>query len=267
MKHLLLFTSLILGSFFGIAQVNAYNVGDVVDNFTVTDTDGIEHNLYDITASGKHVVLDFFFTTCGPCQQTQKYFNELYDKYGCNQGEIYTLSISGYPGDNDAKVIQFENTYGGSFNHSPAVSPEGNGAAVVSNFGINSFPTYCIVGPDNKLTVKDIWPIYNVSNYENAFPNGFNPEPMECTTMSVSDLNSSIFSLYPSVSKGQFQVNFQNSTNAKISVFSTSGQEVYSTSISNKKNVSLDLKIPSGIYILKVSTSDNKIESKKFVIK
>ncbi|WP_262913937.1 hypothetical protein [Aequorivita vitellina] len=27
------------------AQVNNYNVGDVVDDFTVTDIDGVEHNL------------------------------------------------------------------------------------------------------------------------------------------------------------------------------------------------------------------------------
>ncbi|HOY27919.1 MAG TPA: redoxin domain-containing protein [Flavobacteriales bacterium] len=49
------------------AQIQGYNVGEVVDDFTVTDTQGNEHNLYEITASGKHVILDFFFDTCPPC--------------------------------------------------------------------------------------------------------------------------------------------------------------------------------------------------------
>ena len=268
MKNLLFSAFLFfLGSAICFGQVNAYNVGDVVDNFIVTDTDGVEHNLYDITASGKYVFLDFFFTTCGPCQQTQKYFNELHDKYGCNQGEIFTLSITGYPGDTDAKVIQFENTYGGPFNHSPAVSIEGNGAAVTSNFGINAFPTYCIIAPDNTLAVKDIWPISNVISYENAFPNGFDPEPMECTTMSVSDLDSHFFNLYPSVSNGQFTVNLANASDAKISVYNTLGQVVYSNSYANTQNITLDLKLSSGVYILKVATSDKQVETKKFIIK
>ena len=42
------------------AQVTGYSVGDVVDNFTVTDVNGNEHSLYDITASGQYVYLDFF---------------------------------------------------------------------------------------------------------------------------------------------------------------------------------------------------------------
>jgi uncharacterized Rossmann fold enzyme len=37
------------------SQVGNYNEGDVVDDFTVTDTDGVVHNLYTITAQGKHV--------------------------------------------------------------------------------------------------------------------------------------------------------------------------------------------------------------------
>lgn len=267
MKNLLFSALLILGSAIGFGQVNAYQVGDVVDNFTVTDTDGVEHTLYDITASGKHVVLDFFFTTCGPCQQTQKYYNELHDKYGCNQGEVYTISITGYPGDTDAKVIQFENTYGGPFNHSPAVSIEGNGTPVTSNFGISAYPTYCIIAPDNTLAVRDIWPISNVGSFENAFPSGFAPESMECTEMGVSDLNSQVFSLYPTVSNGQINVNLEQSADSKISVYSMLGQEVYSNSFNAQKNIQLDLKLSSGVYIMKVATSNKQVETKKFIIK
>lgn len=71
------------------AQATNYNVGDVVDDFTVVDTEGVEHNLYSITASGKYVFLDFFFVNCGPCQTWQATYNQLHDKYGCNEGEVY----------------------------------------------------------------------------------------------------------------------------------------------------------------------------------
>ncbi len=35
----------------------------VAVDFTATDTQGVEHNLFDILAGGQYVCLDFFFTT------------------------------------------------------------------------------------------------------------------------------------------------------------------------------------------------------------
>lgn len=266
MKQILFIALLWIGG--GLAaQVNTYNVGDVVDNFTVTDTNGVQHTLYDITASGKYVFIDFFFTTCGPCQQTQKYFNELHDKYGCNEGELFAISISGTTGDTDEDVIQYEATYGGPFNHSPAVSMDGGGVPVINDFGINAFPTYCVIGPDNKLAVADIWPISNVSTYENAFPTGFDPIPMECSVMGNSDLNVQTFNLYPSVSNGQINLDLAKSIDSKISILSMNGQEVYKASFVNQKNIQLNLQLNPGIYILKLTTADRKVETQKFIIK
>ena len=51
---MLLLTTLIF------AQTTNYNVGDIVDDFTVTDVYGIEHNLYEYADAGKHIYLDFF---------------------------------------------------------------------------------------------------------------------------------------------------------------------------------------------------------------
>lgn len=270
MKQFLFTILFSIGITISFAQVGAYSVGDVVDDFTVTDTYGNVHNLYEITASGKYVVLDFFFTTCIPCQQTQKHFNHLHDKYGCNEGEVYTLSISGHPYDNDQNVNAFEEAYGGQYKHSPAVSPEGNGAAVTSNFGISAFPTYCIVGPDNKLAVRDIWPIGTVTTFENAFPADFNPEPMECTEdgeMGLLDLNGQVFSLYPSVSNGQINVDLAQAADSKISIYNMAGQIVYSNSYKAKKNIQLNLNLNPGVYILKVNTTDNKTSTQRFIIK
>ena len=112
-KNTILFICLALGVN-AFSQVQNYNIGDVVDDFTVTDTDGNEHNLYSITAEGKYVFLDFFFDTCVPCQTTTPIFNELHDKYGCNEGEVYCISINNGT-DGDAEVIAFEEPYGGPF--------------------------------------------------------------------------------------------------------------------------------------------------------
>lgn len=267
MKQFTILCSFLLGSTLGFAQPNNYQVGDVVDNFTVTDTDGVEHTLYDITASGKHVFLDFFFTTCPPCQQTQQHFNHLHDKYGCNQGDLYTLSITGYPGDTDAKVIQFEQNYGGPYNHSPAISIEGNGAAVVQNFGISLFPNYLIIGPDNTLVNADIWPISSIDTFENAFPDDFNPNEQECTALGTIEINDQQFSLSPTVSNGQINVNLNQSTDAEILIYSSIGKEVFKNYYPSVQNIPLNLRLKPGIYFMKISTADQKSETKKFIIK
>ena len=60
----------------------------------VTDVYGVQHNLYEYADDGKYIYLDFFFDTCGVCQQTIPIFNEFFDKYGCNQGDLIMISMN-----------------------------------------------------------------------------------------------------------------------------------------------------------------------------
>ncbi|MGO3182220.1 MAG: T9SS type A sorting domain-containing protein [Aequorivita sp.] len=244
------------------AQVNSYQVGDVVDDFTVTDTNGVEHNLYTITAEGKYVWLDFFFVDCGPCRSTAPIFNEFFDKYGCNEGEIHALSVN-LGNDDDAYVEWYEEEFGGTFNHAPAASGDGGGGAVTSNFGVNAFPTFCVIGPDNTLVVKDIWPISGVGTFESNFPTGFEPPVMECT-LGLADATGFDFNIYPTVSEGNVNINLPSSMESSVAIFNTLGQQVFQNKFSNN-NINLNLQLAQGVYMVKV-TANNSSVTKRIII-
>ena len=265
MKKITSLALLLMLTITSFGQTNNYNVGDVVDDFTVTDIHGVEHNLYEYADAGKYIYLDFFFDTCAPCQTTTPIFNEFFDKYGCNEGDLIMLSINN-GSDSDAEVIAFEEAYGGPFNHAPAVSADGGSGAVNSNFGVSLFPTYCLIGPDKTLVEKDIYPINNLGTFEATFPTGVDPEVMECTVLGVTDIQNVEFAIVPSVSNGQNISLIMESQEAKtIQVYDITGREVYSQNV-NANNMAFSLNVSSGTYLVRVNTETSSA-TKRIIIK
>lgn len=143
--HILLFATL---SFSTDAQV-----GNPAPNFTVTDTHGNTHTLYDYLDSGKVVVLDFFFTTCIPCQFYSPQVNLAYEKYGCNTANVIFMSIDYH--DTDAEVLAYDEEYNIGY---PSVSGlNGGGDAVVALYGVFGFPTFYVID-SSKTIVEQIDP-------------------------------------------------------------------------------------------------------------
>ena len=60
--------------------------GSIAPDFTITDIEGEEHNLYSYLDSGYSVIIDFSATWCGPCwnYHTSGIFEELYEALGPN---------------------------------------------------------------------------------------------------------------------------------------------------------------------------------------
>ena len=158
---------IILLVLFGLQAHAQTNLTTAVD-FTVTDVHGNTHNLFSILDDGKHVILDFFFTTCPPCIASVPIINQVYTDYGCNMGEIVFLSIDA--GDTDAQVLQYENDYGGLL---PSVSGvNGGGDAVNSAYGIGAYPTVVLIAPDRTVLEQDIYPVTLMSS--TLLSNGLN---------------------------------------------------------------------------------------------
>lgn len=265
MKKIFLLIGLLVISHTSLAQFNNYSNGDIVNDFTVTDVYGNTHNLYNYTAAGKYVYLDFFYSICGGCQSFVPIFNELYDKYGCNEGDLICISMnSGY--DKDAEVITFENTYGGTFHHAPAISIDGGCESVITDFDPMYYPAVCLIAPDNSIVDSNVAPYDTVENLEAAFPSDFDPEELNCT-IGINDLKNQInFSVFPNpASGGELSIILHNQTTAKIKIFTILGKEVFVTFVSRTRQ-KIYPNLNKGVYILSIETKNGN-RSKKLIIK
>ncbi len=201
-------------------------------DFDVTTVHGEEYNLFALLDEGKHVIIDFFFTTCPPCIASVPTVNDSYEKYGCNKGDIVYLAIDA--GDTNAEVLQYETDHGGLL---PSVSgTEGGGDAVVGSYGIGAFPTVILIAPDRSILSQDIFPVTE-TNLDAAITGaGLTENSDACSlTSSIYDLDKNvaeIVSVFPNpVSEfTNLQFSVPATTDITIEVFNMMGQKVSTVS-------------------------------------
>lgn len=270
MKKLLLLLTTMLSFSIANGQLLGYSVGDIVDDFTVTTIDGEEINLYTITAGGQYVYIDFFFADCGPCQATAPHFNEFHERYGCNQGDVFCVSINTGQ-DDDEYVESYESTYGGDYSPCPITSGDGGSGPVDTDFNPAAYPTICLISPDNELLNGDIWPISSYATFAEALEDeGFTPSLMECTALSVDDLaEEASFSIYPNPARDFITIELnENSTSINsIEIINFSGQRVYSDENISSSKLRIDTdRLEAGVYLLNILDSNNNRSTYRFTV-
>lgn len=123
-------------------------------DFHVKTTDGQTIILFDRLADGNIVVIDFFSTSCGPCQTYAPAFQSNYEKFGFNELNTFFMGIN-YNDDNHS-VEFFDSIFGLTY---PSVSgTQGGGNIVFEAFQINSWPTVIVITPDGLIHNQYVWP-------------------------------------------------------------------------------------------------------------
>lgn len=89
-----------------------YKVGSVMRDFSFTDTDGETVTLSEILKTKKAVLINFFYTTCGPCISEVPYMEEAYQMY---KDDVEILALNPYANDDQMAVKLFKEEYELSF--------------------------------------------------------------------------------------------------------------------------------------------------------
>lgn len=147
--------TLILALAFGFGLKAQCPLTQAVD-FTATDVHGTEVHLFDILDGGQAVLIDFFFTTCGPCQQATPKIVESYYAMGCNMHDVFYMEIA--TGDSEQACLNWVNTYGVEY---PTISGEAGGTQICNQYSIGAYPTVILIMPDRSIVINDLWPINN----------------------------------------------------------------------------------------------------------
>ncbi len=92
---------LLLLVFFSGFSLNTLQSQTITD-FTLTDTKGHTHHLFDYLQRKQAVIIYFWLTTCGNCALSVPYYQQLYEDYGENTKWVKVLSMECDTADNSA---------------------------------------------------------------------------------------------------------------------------------------------------------------------
>lgn len=133
-------------------------LAQLAPNFTVTDFEGTEINLYeDLLDQGQTVVLEFFFLDCVPCIDISPNMELFYQDWGSGEGEMEMLSISHE--DDDLSIAEYATANGLNF---PMIGIDGGGLEVFEEFSSGTYgeflghPTFVIIAPDRTMLFNPI---------------------------------------------------------------------------------------------------------------
>lgn len=198
-KYILLLFAITLG--LGLKAQCPYT--EAMD-FTATDCHGTEVHLFDILDGGQYVLIDFFFTSCNPCQQATPKIVESYYSFGCNLHDVYYMEVS--VSDGDAACQNWAANYGVEY---PTISTAGGGSAICSQYGIEQYPTVILINPNHQIVIQDLWPINTAQTVITALENqGVTQQSCEPSgdimpDFTAPDIDGNEFNLYSILDGGQ----------------------------------------------------------------
>ena len=122
-----------------------YQLGDKIDDFTVTTYDGKEISLYQLLEEKEMVLVNLWATWCGPCGMEFPAMQQAYEKY---QDKVEIVALSTYEMDTDDVLADYAQQKGMTF----CVARDTAGVAsrifhtgIPTSFIVDRFGTICLI--------------------------------------------------------------------------------------------------------------------------
>ena len=135
-----------------------YKLGDMMMDFTVEDAEGDTYTLSKLLEQKKAVVLNFWYTTCGPCKAEFPFLQEAYEKHKDN---IAVLAMN--PVNTAEEVAQFQKEMGLTF---PMMACDPLWADMMQ---ITAYPTTVVVDRYGNITLIHKGSIDSTKMFEDVF--------------------------------------------------------------------------------------------------
>lgn len=142
-----------------------YNLGDIMLNFTLTDIDGNEYELYKLLEEKKAVVLNFWFYGCGPCQSEFPALNTAYNNY---KNDIEILAINDHPQESLSLVKNYEKDKGLTLDM-PLIRGTYGSRVSLSRFDSDGYPTTIVIDRYGKICFIHVGAVTSVSQWNKLF--------------------------------------------------------------------------------------------------
>ncbi len=242
--------------------LSAQTTLDTAVNFHVKTIDGDPIWLFDLLDNdNKIVVIDFFSTSCGPCQLYAPDFQASYEDFGSNTSNVYYMGIN-WGADNQA-VRTFDSTYNLSY---PTISgTQGGGNAVFTDYNIISYPTVIVIVPEDHLIVNQeiVPPVRDSINQAVIAAGGI---MVGINESSASLKNVRIFP-NPVLNKATIKLLLKKPASISVSVFDVLGRVKYR--LPEKFFAQSNIKIPldlsnldNGVYYVNVAYGKHHVTRK-----
>lgn len=240
---------------------------NIVSDFSITDSEGSIHQLYnDYLDKEKIVVIDLFYADCPPCNSIAPFLKSSFERWGSNQKDVVFISLSPY--DSNLKIEEFRNAH--FFSH-PFSGTEGGGSIALAQFTNGAFgpfygyPVLLIIRPDRTV-------IYDIHS-----PHG-DEEKIGLLDFHIArtideNINKTALKVFPNPGhrNTNFSLEIEKEGAFDFEIYSSEGQRIMAKRLKFERKGRYDISShfnveDTGIYFFIVKENDVIIGSEKIII-
>lgn len=159
-------------------EIGEIALGDVMFDFTVTDTNGVTHTLSKLLETKKAVVVNLWFVNCNPCKAEFPFLKEAYGKYA---NDIEVLAINP-EGDDETAIADFVAEYGLNF---PTAKGDAAWKDAIANL---MYPTTIIIDRFGTVGLIHTGGIDSAKVFEDAFAYFVSDGYVQSTVANIMDV-------------------------------------------------------------------------------